>query len=580
MSMRPLFIAMLAGVLALGSAASAAAELPWRNRPFQVAANEKPVAEFLRELAASQGTTAVIDNKVNGTISGKFSIRTSAQALLTSICEANGLTWYYDGSFLYVEPAADARSEVLPIAAGSAGRINDLLARLKIGDSRYPLSVSDKDGSVFVSGPKRYVEMVRQAVKLVDRRAALNDSAEIRMFPLKYAWAADFKISRAGRDVSVPGVATTLRNLYGRKDTASASTRLGRVAGGGVRTGPDRLLKLRTGDTVSAPKVEMSSGPVEDDDGPSQDTPAFTGDLPFFQADTRMNAVIVRDRPERMAQYAKLIESMDTRPRLIEIELTIMDISTDTLDSLGIDWRLHGRHGDLQFGRGDRPALNWASGTTEAGQVGGTSPTGAPLTPNGGLLNVSIGNELRTYLLARVNALAQKGRANFVARPKVLTLDNTEAILENMSEIHVRVEGFQDAGLFSITSGTGVRVTPLIVDEKGGRSVMLSINIEDGSLSNTMTVDRIPVINRRSVNTQALMDEGASLLLAGFTSEEKTNAVTGVPVLSELPIVGGLFRYSEKKQNNMERFYLLTPRLVVPGSAAASTPVQNTPQGG
>jgi type III secretion protein C len=95
-----------------------------------------------------------------------------------------------------------------------------------------------------------------------------------------------------------------------------------------------------------------------------------------------------------------------------------------------------------------------------------------------------------------------------------------------------------------------------------------------------MTVDRIPVINRRSVNTQALMDEGASLLLAGFTSEEKTNAVTGVPVLSELPIVGGLFRFSEKKQNNMERFYLLTPRLVVPGSAAASTPVQNTPQGG
>ena len=177
---------------------------------------------------------------------------------------------------------------------------------------------------------------------------------------------------------------------------------------------------------------------------------------------------------------------------------------------------------------------------------------------------------MRTYLLARVNALAEKGRANFVARPKVLTLDNTEAVLENLSEIHVRVQGFQDAGLFSITSGTAVRVTPLIVDERDGRSVMLTIAIEDGNLSPSVTVDQIPVIHRRTVNTQALMIEGTSLLLAGFTSEEKVNATSGVPVLGDLPLVGGLFRYSERKQANMERFYLLTPRLVVPAAAAAA----------
>jgi type III secretion protein C len=135
------------------------------------------------------------------------------------------------------------------------------------------------------------------------------------------------------------------------------------------------------------------------------------------------------------------------------------------------------------------------------------------------------------------------------------------------------VQGFQDAGLFSITSGTAVRVTPLIVDERTGRSVMLTINIEDGNLSNTKSVDQIPIINRRTVNTQALMEEGASLLLAGFTSEEKVNAITGVPLLSDLPVVGGLFRYTQKTQNKMERFYMLTPRLVVPmPTAAASAP--------
>ncbi|WP_330834831.1 type III secretion system outer membrane ring subunit SctC [Piscinibacter sp.] len=562
---------LLCGLLAalLAAAGAVAAELPWRNRPFQVAANEKPIADFLRELAASQGTTAVVDSKVNGAISGKFSIRTSAQALLASICESNGLTWYYDGSFLFVEPASDARSEVLPVTPGSEARMTELLGRLKIADSRYPLAVSE--GSIFVSGPKRYVEMVRQAVRSSDGRAARVDNTEIRLFPLKYAWAGDFKISRAGREVTIPGIASTLRSLYLRGHPTSTMTG-GRSAGVLMRTGVDRQLRLRTGETVNAPKVEIGT-PADGSDDTASLAETGSPDQPAFQADTRLNAVLVRDKPERMAQYARLIEALDTRPRLVEIELTIMDISTDTLDSLGIDWRLHGHKADLQIGTGDRPALTWGGATTEAGQVGGLDAKGNATTPPGGLFHVAIGSEFRNYLLARVNALAQRGNANFVARPKVLTLDNTEAVLENMSEIHVRVDGFQDAALFSITSGTGVRVTPLIVDEPGGRSVMLTINIEDGSVSGTATVDNIPVINRRTVNTQALMNEGTSLLLAGFTSEEKTNAVTGVPVLSELPVVGGLFRFTQKKQTNMERFYLLTPRLVLP-SAGVPPPVQ------
>jgi type III secretion protein C len=65
------------------------------------------------------------------------------------------------------------------------------------------------------------------------------------------------------------------------------------------------------------------------------------------------------------------------------------------------------------------------------------------------------------------------------------------------------------------------------------------------------------------------VDEGTSLLIAGYSSEEKSNATSGVPVLSSIPIVGNLFKYSEKKRVNMERFYLLTPRLVTPASLAA-----------
>jgi len=558
---------------------SMAAEFRWQNKPFQIIANEKPLNDFLRELASSQGITAVIDPKVNGVISGKFD--GPAKNILNSVCSVNGLTWYYDGAFLFIDLAADAKSEVLPIAAENAGRIAETLVRLHISDERYPLSISERDASVYVTGPRRYVEMVRQAVKLADQKTAMAEGAEIRLFPLKYAWASDFRINRSGKETVIPGVANVLRSLYGRAtgNQSSGGSSGGRGTNGTLSVGPNRQIKLRSGETINAPKIDIAGAGQGADATTLGGMSSITGgELPQFQADTRMNAVLVRDMPEKMAQYAKLIESMDTRPRLVEIEVTIMDISTDNLSSLGVDWRWHGRHADFQTGRGDRGPLTWGGSGSEAGQIGSVDTSGNPLTPLGGMFTAAIGNSARNYLLARVTALATNGNANFVARPKVMTLDNTEAVLENLSEFYVRVDGFQDAGLFSITAGTAVRVTPLIIDEKTGRGVMMSIDIVDGDLS-PQSVDKIPIVRRRTVNTQALVDEGASLLIAGYSSEEKSNAVTGVPLLKDIPGVGGLFRYTDKKQNNMERFYLLTPRLVTPGSTA-SVPTLPLPEPG
>nr|WP_297350464.1 type III secretion system outer membrane ring subunit SctC [uncultured Caldimonas sp.] len=535
-----------------------AAELQWRDRSFQIVASEKPLPDFLRELASSQGTTAVVDNKVSGLISGKFT--GSARKILDSICASYGLTWYFDGSFLYVDLASEARSEVISISPGSASRVAQTIVALKISDSRYPLSISDNEGSVFVSGPRRYVEMVRQAVKLADQRASMTDNSEVRLFPLKYAWAADFRINRSGRQTVVPGVATVLNSLYKGKGGSGGGS-AGTPVGSPLRVGPNREVRMRSGDALQVPQVDMGGG--GEGMAASFGTGA-DGELPQFHADTRMNAVLVRDLPERMPQYARIIESMDVRPRLIEIELTIMDISTDTLDSLGVDWRAHGRHADVQIGRGTGTPLTWNSGATEAGQTGSAPPAG-------GVFTAAIGNELRNYLLARVHALTKTGDANFVARPKVLTLDNNEAILENLNELYVRVDGFQDAALFNITAGTSVRVTPLIVDEATARGVMMSIDIQDGDLSQA-TVDDIPVVRRRTVNTQALVTEGASLLIAGYSSEENTNAVTGVPILSDVPVLGNLFKYTEKRRVKLERFYMLTPRMVLPSAQGATPP--------
>lgn len=550
----------LACALLGGTQPARAADLRWPNKPFQASASDKRLADFLRELTASQGTTAVIDPKVEGTISGKFN--ESAQHVLKSVCSMFGLTYYYDGSLLYIDVASEARSEVLPIARGSGARLRDSLERMQVPDSRYPITINDAEGTLMVSGPKRYVETVRAAVRAVDDRSIADERAEIQLFPLKYSWASDFRINRAGKEMTVPGVVTVLRNLYGRNRTLATGTgpslgtsrgatrqaqlRMGEGGGGGGIPSADPSQML---DAMGGGGIGMGLG-MQNNWG--------SGQLPQFQADTRLNAVIVRDTPDKMAQYRRLIESLDVKPRLVEIEVTIMDISQADLDSLGVDWRLHTRHIDLQLGGGNGNAgLSFGNLANEAGTTAATIGSGLQFTG-------AIGSDVTRYLLTRVKALAERGQANFVARPKVLTLDNTEAALENLQEFYVRVDGFQDAGLFNVTAGTAVRVTPLVVDEQENRAVMLTIDIADGNLSGE-TVDRIPVVRRRSITTQAMVEEGKSLLIAGYTTEEKVNASSGVPLLQDVPIIGNLFKYQEKRQNNMERFYLLTPRLVIPG---------------
>ena len=559
---------------ALCVATAHSADLRWSAaKPMRIVASEKKLADFLRELSASQGTTAVIDPKIDGVISGTFGSTAAggragnARAVLDAVCSNYGLTWYYDGSLLFIEQAADARNEVLPILGSNAPRIVETLNRLQVWDKRYPLVVSQGENSVFVSGPKRYVEMVRQIVKSIDYRASQVDHAEVRLFPLRYAWANDLRLTRDGAPMVVPGVVSTLRSLYGSRGGSASPV-------AGAQAGATQVPRMKSAKAAAAAAANANATASSSDTADTGDTSGAWSnavDAPQFQADARMNAVLVRDLPERMAQYAQLIASIDAKPRLVEIELTIMDISDDSVDKLGVDWRAHGTQVDVQTGNGSNPPLTWTGATTAAGQTGLTVPSGVVIT-------ASLGKEMRDFLLARVSALATNGQAKFVARPKVLTLDNTEASLQNKSEFYVKVPGYQDASLFTVSAGTDVRVTPLVIEEEGAaHSVKLAINIGDDSLA-AETVDNIPIVRRRSVNTQALIGEGKSLLIAGYSSESKSTADAGVPGLSSIPVLGRLFKYSEDKGGKLERFYLLTPRFVLPDAGTAPVnPVGTAP---
>ncbi len=102
----------------------------------------------------------------------------------------------------------------------------------------------------------------------------------------------------------------------------------------------------------------------------------------------------------------------------------------------------------------------------------------------------------------------------------------------------------------------------MVVQEDGMTRIKLNVHIEDGQLVSDQTVDTLPVITTSEINTQAFVGQGESLLIAGYSTDSKSNGVTSVPGLSKIPLVGALFRNNNDSHSHMERVFLLTPRVL------------------
>jgi len=565
--------------------AAGASEIHWRTNNFTYVAQDKSLKDFIHDFAADQGINVVIAPDVDGTINGKFNL--TPQSMLDLLATSYGVTWYYDGSVLYVSAAGDVSSEVVPLGTLSASQFQEGLNRLGIYDSRFPIYYDRAHGTARVAGPKRYVDLVKQTLEALNEGGGpgsssdYNPKTEIRVFPLHYAWAADFTYTADGQDHTLPGVVSVLRNLYpsvrsGSNAMAAAPqpTRLDRLRGMGYfrddqlsgRSGPqpDRLTPVAPRQDSAIPEGAAALA-FGQSNGPQ---------LPQFQADGRMNAVVVRDIPERMPFYDGVIRSLDVKPALVEIEARIIEVSADSIGSLGIDWRARSGSASLNISPGAPSPMAGNPGgsppNTGAGILGIpnistpglTSPLLIPLAqlPQGGMLTTVLGDSGR-YVMARINALADDGKANVLSSPRVLTLDNVEAVLENLNTFFVSVAGNLDVGLFNVSAGTSLRVTPLIVSEGGHTQIKLAIRIEDGGITQQM-VGTIPVVQRTTITTQAFINEGESLLIGGYKSDVRNDTVVSVPGLSSIPVLGGLFKYKQKETSHVEHLFMLTPHVI------------------
>ena len=286
---------------------------------------------------------------------------------------------------------------------------------------------------------------------------------------------------------------------------------------------------------------------------------------PRIAIDPSLNAIIVRDRPENMPAYEGLVRALDIRPQIVELEATIIDLNIDRLRELGINWRINSQGFNALFG-GD--ILRRTGDPIRDLAITGATNNGLSV---GGIIGAN------REFIGRLQALETKGAARIVSRPQLLTLSNIEAVFDRTRTFYVRVAGDRQVDLFNVTAGTVLRVNPHVLYDGGIARIRMVVGVEDGSVLNS-EVDDIPVVERASVNTQAMINEGEGLLLGGLTVNADYDAENKIPLLGDIPVLGELFKSRRKQRTRTERLFLITPRIVsidnAPsiGAAPASTP--------
>jgi type III secretion protein C len=555
-----------------------AAPLPEGLRPVKLEARDQPIEQFLQGLFSGSDIPVVVSG-VQGQVNGRF--EGTPAKLLRDVSRAYNLLSYYDGGVLYIAPAGDTQTRSWLLTPAAAAQVQRAAQALQLPDARNTLKFGD-DGALLAVGAKRFVQQVDELVRQVrptTAAVAMHSWAppreqqplpDYRIFYLRYAWAQDVPMSFGGQQTTLPGVASILRSLVGQparprvavaNDPARAQGSQRLRGGGALRTGGATTLGLVDDgapgvpgtDTLVAALTQVGYGaPTAAGTEPPQ-PPDFA---PRIEADPRLNAVIVRDLPERLDRYAALIKSLDVEPQSLEIEATIIDINTDRLRELGINWRYNHGLSSLMFGNGT------ASDNRLNGQV---DPT--PVN-RGGVISAVIGD--RYPFVARITALQTDGAAKVVSSPQVVTLSNVEAVFDNSSTYYVRVAGREDVDLFNVTAGTRLRVTPHVFREGNELPrIKLLVQIEDGGLTG-QSVDNLPIVERSGINTQALISEGESLLIGGMVRDSSTAGVDKVPVLGDIPLLGNLFKTQRKGGQRIERMFLITPRLASSKAATAA----------
>lgn len=284
-------------------------------------------------------------------------------------------------------------------------------------------------------------------------------------------------------------------------------------------------------------------------------------------AEPRTNQLFILDVPARLAEVGQMIRKLDVPVRQVLIEAQIVEADDQFGQSLGV------RLGLGAAGKAGGRQLNVAAtnATTGAGVVPGNQ-VNLPAGNAGQTLNVpssfavSLFNAAADrFINVEISALEADGRGKVVSRPRVITADQTKALIEQGTELPYQTSS--GVGVTAITfrkANLKLEVTPQITPEG---SVVLDVDVSRDSVGQLTPAGY--AINTKHVKTQVQVDDGGTVVLGGIYEDADRNDEAKVPSLGDVPGLGWLFKNRNQTRRKSELLIFLTPRVVSDTPSAA-----------
>lgn len=434
----------------------------------------------------------------------------------------------------------------------------------------YFLPVARMNAVMVAAANPALLQTAEQWIKTLDAEPRNGLGSFVHVYPVANGNAANL----ASLVTQIFGGAAPTQNNAnaGASSLPSASgTAFGSATGAtGTNTG---LAGAATGaanqnNSSAARTIERGNTPSQ---GTTGTAPGLGGSVQVI-ADTETNTLIVRASPQDYQQVRKVLERLDASPRQVMVQVMVAEVTLTDQLQYGVEWWIKSA---LSTGGKSWPGFLGLDGPIKTATSVAVPATGA--TPS--VTGTSSGLNYAVFggagqVIGLLNILGSDTNVNVLSAPHVLASDGKIAKIEVGREVPVITQTVStpSSGLinnsFSTSNSVQYRPTGILLEVKPsitstGR-VTLSISQEVSSLGNPVDAGgtSYPSFQKRKVTTDATIEDGKTIMLAGLIEERGDNTINGIPVLKDIPIVGGLFGNTSKTKNKTELLISITPYIV------------------
>ncbi|WP_127275112.1 type IV pilus secretin PilQ [Neisseria meningitidis] len=277
--------------------------------------------------------------------------------------------------------------------------------------------------------------------------------------------------------------------------------------------------------------------------------------------DPATNTLIVTDTRSVIEKFRKLIDELDVPAQQVMIEARIVEAADGFSRDLGVKF---GATGKKKL-KNDTSAFGWGvnSGFGGDDKWGAETKINLPITAAAN--SISLVRAISSGVLnLELSASESLSKTKTLANPRVLTQNRKEAKIESGYEIPFTVTSIANGGSSTNTelkkAVLGLTVTPNITPDG---QIIMTVKINKDSPAQCASGNQtILCISTKNLNTQAMVENGGTLIVGGIYEEDNGNTLTKVPLLGDIPVIGNLFKTRGKKTDRRELLIFITPRIM------------------